>query len=382
MKNNANVWRAVIGILLGILVLFGAKKFGDRIVANKKRPATRTESTVNKVYTQQVQNAEIPITLMEKGSLRALQKVDLYAEVQGVLLPGNRLFKPGRYYSKGSPIFSIDDGEFKASLTSQKSVLYNLITQALPDLKLDYGDAFANWQGYLTNFDIQGGLTPSLPDFISNKEKYFINSKNIVTTYYNIKNLEERHKKYTISAPFNAIVTESLVDPGTLIRPGQKLGTILNPSAYELPLSINESYKDYLTIGKKVKLHNLNRTESWSGKIARINATINPQTQGIQTYVEVYGQGLKEGMFLEAELEGKSISKGFEIPRKLLINNERLYVVEENELKLKDVAVAFFKERTAVVTGLEDGTIILQNAVPGAYDGMAVESINDVSTEK
>ena len=283
MKNKADVWRAIIGIVLGLILLFGAKTIGDRIVAGKKKPATKVENAVNKVYTQQVVNSEIPITLVEKGSLQALRKVDLYSEVQGVLLAGNRLFKPGRYYSKGSTIFSIDDREFKASLISQKSVLYNLITQVMPDLKLDYPEAFSNWQNYLNSFDIQQSTTPELPEFTSDKEKYFINSKNIVTTYYNIKNLEERHKKYTIYSPFYAIVIESLVDPGTLVRPGQKLGTILDPSAYELPLSINESYKDYLVIGKKVKLYNLDRSESWTGKIARINATINPQTQGLQT---------------------------------------------------------------------------------------------------
>ncbi len=379
MKNRSDLWRAIIGILLGLLLIFAAKTVADRIIASKKKPATKIENQVNKVYTQQVENSDIPITLTEKGSLKALKKVDLYSEVQGVLLPANRLFKPGRYYSKGKTIFSIDDREFKASLTSQKSILYNLITQAMPDLKLDYPEAFNNWQTYLSNFDIQESVTPVLPDFVSEKEKYFINSKNIVTTYYNIKNLEERHKKYKLYAPFNSIVTESLVDPGTLVRPGQKLGTVLDPSVYELPLSINESYKDYLTIGKKVNLYNLDRSESWTGKIARINATINPQTQGIQTYVEVYGKGLKEGMFLEAELEGKSVSRGFEIPRKLLINNKRLYVVVVDKLQLRDVEIAFFKEQTAVVTDLEDGTIILQNALPTAYDGMLVESINEIT---
>ena len=135
MKNKSDLLRFVIGILLGLLLIFGAKKVSDRIIASKKKPGTKLENRINKVYTQVVKNSDIPITLTEKGALRALQKVDLYAEVQGILLSGDRLFKPGRHYKKGSILFSIDDKEFKANLASQKSILFNLITQVMPDLK-------------------------------------------------------------------------------------------------------------------------------------------------------------------------------------------------------------------------------------------------------
>lgn len=379
MKNNSNLWRAIIGILLGCLLIFLANMLANNIVESKAKPKTKIENKVNKIFTQTVQNGEVPVTIFEKGNLQALRKVELYAEVQGILKTGNKLFKPGQSYSKGNTLFSIDDAEFKAGLVAQKSVLYNLIAQVMPDLKLDYPDVFEKWNQYLSGFQIEQS-TPTLPIFSTDREKYFINSKNIITTYYNIKNLEEKHKKYNIYSPFYAIVTESLVNPGALIRTGQPLGTIISPSVYEVPISVNESYKDYLAIGKKVTLHNLSRTASWTGKIARINATINPSTQGIVTYVEVSGKGLKDGMFVEAEITGKAITDGFEIARKLLIDNATVYTVEDQKLKSLPVDVAFFKSKTAIITGLPDGTILLNNAVPGAYDGMLVEIVNETNS--
>jgi multidrug efflux pump subunit AcrA (membrane-fusion protein) len=372
MKNNSNLWRTIIGITIGALLIFGAVKFSQKLIRDKAKPKINIDLQVNKVYTQTVLNSKVPVTVQEKGNLQALRKVDLYSEVQGLLKEGNRLFKPGQEYSKGSVLFAIDDSEFKASLVAQKSVLYNLISQVMPDLKLDYPEVFLKWQEYLQNFDIQK-TTPVLPEFSNEKEKYFINSKSIVTTYYNIKNLEERHKKYIIRSPFYGVVTESLVNPGTLVRPGQKLGSILSPSYYELPVSVNESYQDYLQIGKEVVLQNLDHTQSWTGKIARIDASINTATQGIQIYIEVKSKSLKEGMFLEANIEGKPIESAFEVPRKLLIENSKVYSVVGDKLELVDVDIAFFKEKTAVVTNLEDGTVILQNLIPGAYVGMLVE---------
>ncbi len=366
--------RAAIGILLAILLIFASVKYANKLADNKKKPKTTSSTSVNKVYTQLVKNTDVPISLSEKGKLQALKKVELYSEVQGILKPGNQLFKPGQTYAAGSAILSIDDSEFKASLAAQKSVLYNLIIQIMPDLRLDYPEVFQKWQDYLNRFDIQK-TTPELPAFSSDKEKYFINGKNIVTTYYNIKNLEEKHKKYNIYAPFYCVVTESLVNPGTLVRPGQKLGELISPSVYEMALSINESYKDYLKIGRQVVLKNLDHTQSWSGKISRIDPTINTTTQGILAYITVSGKGLKEGMFLEADVQAKPIEHAFEIPRKLLVDNTKTYVVRDNELHLEALDIVFYKEQSAIVTNLADNTEILKFAMPGAYEGMLVEPI-------
>ncbi len=371
-KKNSDILRAIIGFGLGLILIFGAMKFSEKLKKNKAKPKIKVEKQVNKVYTQLVSNEAIPIVIQEKGSLEALKKVELYSEVQGILKAGNKLFKEGQTYAESDIMFSIDDGEFRASLVSQKSILYNLITQIMPDLKLDYPDVFSKWDEYLREFDIKRS-TPTLPPFTTEKEKFFINSKNIVTTYYNIKNLEERHRKYNISAPFYGIVTEAFVNPGALIRPGQKLGTILSPSVYELAVSVNESYKQFIKVGKAVQVHNLERTKSWQGKIARIDGTVNRATQGIQIYVQLSGKDLKEGMFLVADIAGKSIPSGYEISRKLLVGNNQLYTVVDNKLKLIDAEIAFFKEQSAVITNLPDGTVLLQNAIPGAYEGMMVE---------
>jgi len=374
MNNNSNLLRAIIGFLIAAILVFGSMKYAQKLADAKPKPKTKKAQNVNKIYTQVVANKQIPINFLEKGKLQALKKVELYSEVQGLLKSGNQLFKPGQTYAEGATIFSIDDSEFRASLIAEKSVLYNLIIQIIPDLKLDYPDAFGKWEGYLNQFDIKK-TTPELPTFNSDKEKFFINSKNIVTTFYNIKNLEERQRKYNIYAPFYSIVSESLVNPGTLVRTGQKLGTIISPSVYEIPISINESYKDYLKIGKQVILSNLDQTQSWKGKIARIDPTINTTTQGILAYINVSGKGLKEGMFLEAKVQAKPIGNGFEIPRKLLVENSKTYIVKDNQLHLQDLDIAFFKEQSAVVTNLPDGTVILKNPMPGAYQGMLIEEV-------
>ena len=375
MSKNSDILRTVIGILLGCLILFAAIKLKDRIVANKKQPDVKVQKQIKKVVTQRVQNTTIPVQIIEKGTLEALQRVDLYSEVQGILEGSSKLYKPGQTYSKGELILSVNNDEFLSGLKAQRSVLYNQIAQSIPDLQLDFPDVYPKWAEYLANFDIDSDLKP-LPEFSNQREKFFINKNGIVTSYYNIRNLEERKRKYRIYAPFYSVVTEANVYPGALIMPGQKLGSLINTSLFEMAVSVDESYRDYVSVGKEVKLQNLDESQYWKGRIARIDPAINTLTQGITVYIELSSKDLKEGCFLEAVIEAEAIDSSFELSRKLLVENKDVFVVQGDSLALYPVDIAFFKNKTAVITNLPDSTVILKNPVPGAYNGMLVEVVN------
>lgn len=370
MKKNEKL-RFIVSIFLAILLLAITMLIAGKIIAGKKKPETVVNQVVKPVYVDTVTNQTIALNMNVNGSIEAYRKVELFAEVQGVLKPNGKLFKAGESYSSGSTILSIDDSEFRASIVAQRSTLYNQIMSAMPDMQLDYPGAFPKWQAYLNSFNVNSSL-PSLPSFDSDQEKYYINSRSIITSFYNIKNLEERLSKYQISAPFSGIVTEALVNNGTLIRSGQKLGEFIDPSRYELAISLGESFKDLVRIGNSVKLNNIDNTQSFTGRVSRINNVVDPNTQSIQVFIEVSSNKLSEGMYLEAQLEGQKVSGVYEIPRKLLVNNKELFIVIDDKLKKVPVNIIHFTKETALIKDLAEGTILLKKNVPGAYDGMLV----------
>jgi len=55
------------------------------------------------------------------------------------------------------------------------------------------------------------------------------------------------------------------------------------------------------------------------------------------------------------------------------VKNNKLFVLENNMLNLKEIQPVHYTEKTAVVRGLSDGTEILERMLPGAYDGMTVK---------
>lgn len=357
-----------LGIVLIIAAIFGAKLIIDSNV--KEKPPVR--KTVKSVFIDTVENGTVPIIVPANGNITALHRMELYSEVQGIFRYSSKDFRPGQKYRRGQVLLSIDSEEYRASVQAAKSDLYNNITSIMPDLRLDYPDAFQKWEKYLNNFDMAKAV-PALPETNTEQEQYFITGRGIISAYYNVKNLEERLAKYSIIAPYDGILTEALVNKGTLIRPGQKLGEYIDPSVYELEVSIAKKFSDILEVGKKVELSNLEGTETFEGTVSRINGKVNQETQSIRVFIRVENPELSEGMYLEAKLDAKEEENAIEIPRELLVERSKVFIVKDSTLNLVDVDPVYFTSKTVVIKGLEDGTKILSATVPGAYSGMLVK---------
>ena len=242
----------------------------------------------------------------------------------------------------------------------------------MPDLKLDYPEAFDHWQNYLNAFDVDKTLAP-LPEFTSEKEKYFINGRNIVTTYYNIKNLEQRLVKFRITAPYDGILTEALVTEGSLVRSGQKLGEYIDTDLYEIALAVSKSYANLLEIGNEVTLNSIDGEDQYKGIVSRVNGNVDLTSQTIDVFIELSDPSLREGMYLEAELQAREEKNAFSMNRSLLQADDYIFTVKDSILDRMKVRPVFFSDKTVVVKDIPDGTIVLNKSIPGAYEGMLVK---------
>lgn len=359
---------SVIGVLLVVAALFGAKAIIDSNTVERP-PLSKVVKTV---FVDTVENHTVPVIIPTNGTVTALGRTELFSEVEGVFRSSSKPFRPGQSYQRGQVLLNMDASEFAANVRSARSELYNSITAIMPDLRLDYPELFQKWENYLNDFDVNRNL-PALPETDSNQEKYFIAGRGIVSAYYNIKNLEARLNKFTIIAPYNGVLTEALVTEGSLIRPGQKLGEYIDPSEFELEVAIRKSFSDLLQIGEKVSLRNLEGTQSFEGTVSRVNSRIDQDSQTIQVFINIKDPAVREGMYLEARLEARSIEDAIEIPRELLVDQTKVYVVRDGQLVLAKVDPVYFSSETVVVQGLENGVKLISSPVPGAYSGMLVE---------
>ena len=368
---NINNTRKVLLAVLGLVVIALAVFFSG-VIANSKVPyQPKKQDTTKQVLTQVVQNGSVPVSLPANGLLQAVNRVELTARVQGVLQPGAHLFRAGTFYKKGEVLLKVDASEYLAGVLAQRANFYNLVTALLPDLKLDFSNAYAAWSNYTAQWSINTS-TPKLPDFTDAGVKNYITGRGVVAAYYALKAQEQNLDFYTVRAPFDGVLVNAQVTEGSLIRPGQAVGTFIGAGDYELAVSVAPAYAAQLKTGASVVLRVLDGSQTYTGVVKRINQSVDATTQSIRVFIGVRDASLAEGVYLTADLQAQAIENAFAMDRGLVTADQQVFSVVDNQLKLIEVEVVHFSEKQAVVRNIPDGTVVLAKPLVGAFEGMPV----------
>ena len=365
-----------ISIILGLLVLAGAYVAFQKL-SEKKAPPKKKENTapvIREVAVFSAKNGSTTSDMDVQGSLVAYNKVDIFAEVTGMLEKTDKPFKVGSYFKKGEILLDIEDDEARLNILSQKSNLINAITMIMPDLKVDYPQSFQQWKNYLDNFNVETNIK-AFPKPVDNQEKYFIATKNLASQYYSIKSAEKRLSKYTVYTPFSGVITEAMINPGSLVRAGQKMGSMIGTGDYEMQATVNLEDLKYIKTGTKVNLYSDAADGNWTGTVRRVSDMIDPNTQSVLVFIGVRGKGLREGMYLKGKLKTSAVNNAMSLPLDLLVNQEQVYTVVNNMLRLQKVDVLKTNASSAIVQGIPDETLLVKEKLIGAFEGMKVNAV-------
>ena len=360
----------IIGILLIVVAVIGS----NIIMKFKQVPEAFNPDEVEKVVSVEkvtLENLKSEIQLL--GIIHSANKIELFAEQSGILK--NNHFKEGKFFKQGEIILDIDGDEFNQNVKAQKGELIMRVSQLIPDIKIDFPEEFTTWENFLNQIDLHKKL-PTIPSLNNPKLKRFVAGKGLLNLYYSIEGLEKKLAKFTIEAPFDGVITEVNVQKGTLVRVGQKLGEFIAVNSYELESEVSVNDLQYLKIGTALNFKQNNVLQAWKGEIIRINSKIDPKTQRIKVYAQVNGEGIKDGMYVSAFTEGIVWEDVFAVNRQL-VQNGKIYVVEKNQLKLKNIQVLFENESQTIVKGLNNGDLFLQNNLKGLYEGMVVKALEN-----
>lgn len=361
--------RALAGLAIIAVSLFIAKAL---IGMKEERPVTSPPRAIKLVKTMPVETASIAPLSMVKGRAVALDRMELFAEVNGLILNSGKTFREGTRYERGEVMLRLDAGELDLTLVAQRSAFLQLLTGALPDLRIDLPARFDTWYNYTANFDVEAPLK-ELPKPTSEQEKFFLSNRGILNQYYTIRSSEERLAKYTLVAPFAGEVVMSAVNTGALVRPGQKLGELVSLTGFEVESAVSRDALAVIQVGDEVAFQADGNSDTLKGKVARIMRTIDQSTQTAKVFCTVDAAQLRDGMYLSGAIRSTPIDSVMQLARELLVNDGEVYtVVGDTLLRLVPVQVMNRSERTVLVRGLPNDALLLAEPVTNAFDGMTI----------
>ncbi|MDC1068647.1 HlyD family efflux transporter periplasmic adaptor subunit [Candidatus Kapabacteria bacterium] len=370
--------RKIIVAIAGLLLVILSIVWTINTIAGKEVPQKKAKpASVKYAKTTKVKYNTFPAIISATGRLNSFNKTILFSEVQGKILMSDKPVKTGIRYSKGETIISVDPSQVIINLKSAKSNFLSLISSSMADIKADYPSSFDKFNEFLNRFSIDKPLE-DLPEVSNAKLKFFLSNRNIYKTYYDIKNIELQYSKHRIIAPFDCVVISSNIDEGGLVRTGQQLATISQLGSFELELSVQESEIDFIKIGNTVTAKSIESDKSWSGKIIRIGGNIDSGTQSVKIFAKINGYDLIDGMYLDTEIEGKSISNVFKIDRAAIKNSQSIFYLDDNGLLSEQyIKIILQGEKYSYIRGIDSNTVVIAQTLANVPLGTSIQSIEN-----
>lgn len=147
-----------------------------------------------------------------------------------------------------------------------------------------------------------------------------------------------------------------------------------------------------LGLTAQVRMRSGDFEAQWDARVARIHATMDPETRTLGVVVAVdepYAQvhpgtrpPLVKGLFCEVEIRGEPKPDRVLIPRSAVHAGE-VYVVENERLRRRSVQVEFaVQDFVCLAKGLQDGEILVLSDLVPAIEGMLLETQFDPGMEQ
>ena len=207
-------------------------------------------------------------------------------------------------------------------------------------------------------------------------------------------------------APFAGRVREKRVDVGQFVSRGSSVARLYSVDFAEVRLPISDNELEFVNLplayrgqneraaGPRVTLlaDFAGKRHTWQGRIVRTEGEIDPRSRMVQAIAQVedpYGKArpgrppLAVGMFVEAEIYGKTAANVFVLPRIVLRGADQVLVVDnENRLRFRTVDILRTESDQVIIrSGLEAGERVGISIVEAAVDGMTVRVLEEPDTE-
>ena len=375
MRNFKNISVLLLASLLFTACFDGNDKKGAAAARQQRQmPPSKVDVFVAK-------KSDVPISFDYAATLTSQQDVIIYPKVSGTII--KQFFKPGDNVKAGDKLFLIDPEKYQAS--------YDALEAAI-------GVANANLKNAQTEFNRISNLYKK--NAVSQKEydaavsALEIANANLLSSKASAKSAKIDLGYTSITAPFDGVLGDNLVDVGSLV--------VANTTQLVRLTKINP-IEAHFHISDVDNLNRVKMQESglwaqansdavlkvgpgeFNGKVNFIDNVVNTNMGSVLAKAEFNNDEgkLLPGMFGHVTMGGFYQKDGFKIPQLALQQTDvktYVLVVEDGKVASKDVKVTYQTKDAAVVSqGLNENDKIILNNFLKIRVGAPVEIDKDLT---
>ena len=298
-----------------------------------------------------------------QGNVMTKQNVIIYPEMSGLLT--QVYVKEGQAVSKGQLLARIDDG----GLGQQVAQL-----QIQADLAK-------------TTFERQERLWSQK---IGSEIEYLQAKTNYEGQQKMVNQMQSQLAKTGVRAPFSGIVDDIITEQGTVVAPGQsELIRIVNLNDMYIETDVPESYIANVTKNKKVLVEFPILGKTVEATVRQAGNFINPANRTFKVEIAVPNKdkSIKPNLTARLKINDYTNEKALMIPQSIISENaegqQYIYIIKDKKANNEGIAERIIIETgktqgdvIEVLSGIENGSEIIQEGARSVKDGQAVKVIN------
>jgi RND family efflux transporter MFP subunit len=300
------------------------------------------------------------------GELRAAREATVRAEVGGSMLQVT--VEEGQAVRKGALLGRIETATLDDMRQSAASALKNAQSQ------LDVAQREAERTAQLV---AAGALAAR--DLEVARSNVTAAEAQVADARARLQSAQKQLGDTVLHSPIAGIVSDRPVNVGDVVSPGTALFTIIDPSSMRLEASVPSEALAALRVGAPVEFTVRGYEAPFEGRIDRISPQADPATRQVPIFVSVGNPGgrLVAGLFAEGRVVSEA-AEGLIVPLNAVkTSGDAAWVLRVNGGKAEKVAVTLGlrdprTERVQIVSGVNEGDVLLRGAAQGITPGTAV----------
>ena len=376
-------WKQTLLLCLGILLGGGAVTaviFSTEPTAQRSG-ATKTTAMLVDVIT--VQRDTVTPTIQAMGTVEPVQDVVLSPRVSGQITRRPDAFTPGGYVPEGQTLLQIDPSDYRTALQQEESDL----RQAESDLQIEMGRQNVAQQDYQLLDDT---LSEANRELVLREPQLNAARSQVESARAAVEQAELNLRRTTLRAPFDAHILRRNVNVGSQVAPGDNLGRLVGLDAFWVEATVPQSKMRWLSLpddgetGSSVRIRNRTAWEDdehREGTLTKLVGALEDQTRMARVLIEVPDPHantaenedkprLMIGSYVEAMIQARTLENVIRLNRDYVRDDETVWVMENDTLRIRDVDIAFRDARYAYIeSGLESEDQVVTTNLTTVSDG-------------
>lgn len=323
------------------------------------------------------------------GEVRPRVQIDVISEVSGRVTDVSSRFTEGGSVMAGDALLTIEDRDYVVAVSEARARL------AARRLELEQALADAD----VAQQQLAGEVNPS--DLALRKPQIAQARAGVQAAELSLSRAESDLSRTKISLPFDARITQTMVDEGQYVGAGRTVASVFSTDVAEVRLPLTDADIAALGVpigfeapegaGLPVQLSTdvAGATRRWSGQLVRLDASLDPRTRSTFGTVEVADpfdvadgdMPMAPGLFVAAEIEGRTLADVLAIPAAGLRAGGRVFIMNDDDvLEIRSVIVAHATARMAYLSsGVSEGDRVIVSPIRNPVEGMALSAIEEAA---